>query len=83
MSRRWLYTRFEKSFGCTPYEYVMRLRIDRAKQMLARPEPVTLREVVKACGFSNERHLRAAMTRFVGMSPSQYRRTCTHARQDG
>lgn len=83
MSRRWLYTRFEKSFGCTPYEYVMRLRIDRAKQMLVRPESVPLREIVKACGFTNERHLRAAMTRFVGMSPSRYRQSCQAARPQG
>jgi len=83
MSRRWLYTQFQKSLGCTPYEYIMRLRIDRAKQLLARPEPLPLREIVKACGFSNERHLRAAMTRHVGMSPSLYRRSCLRARTPG
>ena len=80
MSRRWLYTQFAKSFGCTPYDYIMRLRIDRAKQMLSRPTSVPLREVVEACGFSSERHLRAAMARFVGMSPSEYRRSCERAR---
>lgn len=83
MSRRWLYTQFQKSFGCTPCNYIMRLRIDRAKQLLARPEPLPLREIVKACGFSNERHLRAAMTRHVGMSPSLYRRSCQRGRKSG
>jgi LacI family transcriptional regulator len=80
MSRRWLYTQFAKSFGCTPYDYIMRLRIDRAKQMLSRPDPMPLREIVQTCGFSSERHLRAAMARFVGMSPSHYRRTCEQSR---
>lgn len=81
MSRRWLYTQFQKSFGCTPYDYIMRLRIDRAKQLLSRPAPVPLREIVQTCGFSSERHLRAAMARFVGMSPSGYRRACEEARK--
>jgi LacI family transcriptional regulator len=80
MSRRWLYTQFAKSFGCTPYDYIMRLRLDRAKQMLSRPDPMPLRDIVAHCGFSSERHLRAAMARFVGMSPSQYRRCCEQAR---
>jgi LacI family transcriptional regulator len=75
MSRRWLYTQFERVLGCTPYDYVMRLRIDRAKQMLARPELVPLREVARECGFTSERHLRAAMARRVGMAPSRYRRS--------
>ncbi len=80
MSRRWLYTQFAKSFGCTPYDYVMRLRVDRAKQMLSRPDPVPLREIVEACGFSSERHLRTVMARVMGMSPSQYRRVCERVR---
>ena len=79
MSRRWLYTQFAKSFGCTPYDYILRLRLDRAKQMLAQPEPVPLSEIVAHCGFSSERHLRAAMVRFVGMSPSEYRRSSRQA----
>lgn len=74
MSRRWLYQQFERSLNCTPYEYIMRLRLDRAKQLLARPENLALGEIARACGFSSERHLRAAMTRFLGMPPSEYRR---------
>ncbi|MFM8414382.1 MAG: substrate-binding domain-containing protein [Planctomycetota bacterium] len=80
MSRRWLYTQFAKSFGCTPGDYIMRLRVDRAKQMLSRPDPVPLREIVEACGFSSERHLRAAMVRFCGMPPSRYRQTYKESR---
>ena len=83
MSRRWLYQCFAKSFGCTPYEYVMRLRIDRAKQLLARLEDMPLRDIVRACGFTNERHLRAAMTRFAGISPSQYRQLARRNRRLG
>jgi LacI family transcriptional regulator len=76
MSRRWLYKQFEKSLNCTPYEYIMRLRLDRAKQLLSCPEAVPLKDVARACGFSSERHLRAAMTRFMGLAPSEYRRQC-------
>ena len=81
MSRRWLYKQFAKSFGCPPYDYIMRLRVDRAKQMLARPDPLPLREIVEACGFSSERHLRTVMARVMGMSPSQYRRVCERVRE--
>ena len=74
MSRRWLYQQFARSLGCTPHEYIMRLRLDRAKQLLSGPTALPLRDVASACGFSSERHLRAAMTRLLGMPPSLYRR---------
>ena len=38
---------------------------------------------VEAQGFSGERHLRAAMLRFAGMSASRYRRTRKESRSKG
>jgi AraC-like DNA-binding protein len=64
---------FAKAFGETPHDFLSRLRIDRAKELLARDTcPVT--EVCLAAGYES---LGSFSTRFrsaVGHSPSEYRR---------
>ena len=64
---------FALAFGETPHDFLTRLRIDRAKELLARDNcPVT--EVCLAAGYES---LGSFSTRFrtsVGRSPSDYRR---------
>ena len=64
---------FARVFGETPHEFLTRLRIDRAKRLLARDRlPVT--DVCFAVGYES---LGSFSTRFravVGCSPSQFQR---------
>jgi AraC-like DNA-binding protein len=63
---------FVRAFGETPHEFLTRLRIDRAKQMLARDEyPVT--EVCLAVGYESLGSFSARFRGLVGRSPSEYR----------
>jgi AraC-like DNA-binding protein len=63
---------FVRAFGETPHEFLTRLRIDRAKQMLARDEcPVT--EVCLAVGYESPGSFSSLFRGQVGRSPSQYR----------
>ena len=65
---------FSRAFGETPHDFVTRLRIDRAKRLLARDQlPVT--EVCFAVGYES---LGSFSTRFrsvVGYSPSEFQRS--------
>jgi AraC-like DNA-binding protein len=63
---------FVRAFGETPHEFLTRLRIDRAKQMLARDEcPVT--EVCLAVGYESLGSFSSRFRGLVGRSPSEYR----------
>ena len=62
-----------QAFGETPHEFVTRLRIGRAKTLLARGG----HNVTEACfevGFSSLGSFSALFSGRVGVSPSEYRR---------
>ena len=63
---------FRLSFGCAPYQYVLKRRIERAKLLLGNSS-ATLYEVARQSGFANQSHLTKHFTRAVGVSPARYR----------
>ncbi|MEM7154383.1 MAG: AraC family transcriptional regulator [Myxococcota bacterium] len=74
---------FAALFGETPHKMRIRVRIERAKQLLARGD----HSVTEACfevGFSSLGSFSALFRRKVGMSPSDYRsRFAGHDLQPG
>ena len=65
---------FARAFGETPYDFVRRLRIDRAKELLARDHlPVT--EVCMAVGYESLGSFSTLFRSLVGCSPAEYRRS--------
>lgn len=74
VSRRLLDLRFQRTLGCPPREFLARIRVERAEQLLAAGEHVKLQTVANACGFSGVRHLRAAFKRVTGLTPAEFRR---------
>jgi LacI family transcriptional regulator len=77
LSRRRFELRFKHSLGCTPYDFIVRRRVEEASRLLAGPGHDHLTEIATACGFTNLRHLRISFRRVTGMSPSQYRKKAT------
>lgn len=73
ISRRRLEHRFQQSLGCTPYALILRLRVERAKQLLADPEKRTLTDVALASGFSELRRFRIVFQRLEGWTPAACR----------
>jgi AraC-like DNA-binding protein len=64
---------FARVFGETPHEFLTRVRIDRAKQLLAQDRcPVT--EVCFAVGYESLGSFSARFHSLVGRSPSEFRR---------
>lgn len=65
--------RFDALFGATPHQYRTQLRIDRAKELLARGEH-SVTEVCMEVGFSSLGSFSELFGRRVGETPSAYRR---------
>ncbi|MGV0746243.1 helix-turn-helix domain-containing protein [Mycolicibacterium sp. XJ870] len=63
---------FAAAFHTTPHQYLLDLRIDRAKSMLM-TTPQTITEISAAVGFTTPNHFATAFRRRVGVSPSGYR----------
>ncbi|MGA5539925.1 helix-turn-helix domain-containing protein [Mycolicibacterium nivoides] len=64
---------FRRAFHTTPYQFLLDLRIERAKTLLL----TTLQSVAEigaSVGFSTPSHFANAFRRRVGISPSEYRR---------
>jgi AraC family transcriptional regulator len=64
---------FRASTGMTPHQYLMILRVDRAKDLLANRN-ANLIDIATICGFSSQSHLTTVFRRQVGLTPANYRR---------
>src|SRR5580700_5963076 len=63
---------FRKSTGATPHQFVLRLRLERAKAMLRAPDARVL-DVAVACGFKTQQHFAQVFRDVCGVSPTEYR----------
>jgi AraC-like DNA-binding protein len=62
---------FKRAFGETPHRYLLRRRIERAKELL-RNTPLSVTEVSLAVGFRSLGSFSSAFRQLVGESPSAY-----------
>lgn len=72
MSRYHFCRLFRESVGTTPYQYILRQRVERAKQLLRRQE-LSLVDIALTCGFANQSHFTRRFRQYVGVTPKQYR----------
>jgi AraC family transcriptional regulator len=63
---------FRKSTGENPNHFVLRHRVERAKEMLRAAEARIL-DVALACGFKTQQHFARVFRRMCGVSPTEYR----------
>ncbi len=63
---------FRKSTGETPHQFVLRLRLERAKAMLRAPDARVL-DVAVACGFKTQQYFAQVFRDVCGISPTAYR----------
>jgi AraC family transcriptional regulator len=64
---------FRQEFKCSPHQYVINRRIERAKALLSH-EDLALCEIALMCGFADQSHLSRTFGRLVGCSPVGWRR---------
>jgi len=64
--------RFRKLFGISPQALLIRLRIERAKELLGR-STLPLKEIAHELGYSRQHDLTRAFHKHCGMSPSEWK----------
>ena len=63
---------FRKSAGKTPQQFVMHRRVERAKQLLERPD-LPLVEVSLRAGFKNQSHFTTLFRKYTKLTPKLWR----------
>jgi len=66
---------FKSETGNTPFQYLLDIKLNRAKDMLTHRKEMTITEICYLCGFNNLSHFTAVFKRKTGVSPSKYRQT--------
>ncbi|MBF2097459.1 MAG: helix-turn-helix transcriptional regulator [Gloeomargaritaceae cyanobacterium C42_A2020_066] len=68
---------FKHTTGVSPYQYILRQRVERAKALLP-IATLSLATVALSCGFASQSHLTRHFRRATGSTPRAYRES--HAR---
>ena len=63
---------FTKETGISPHQYVLRVRIERAKIHL-KDDRLTVAQVSKLIGFRTQEHFTKVFRRVAGVTPSKFR----------
>ena len=71
-SRASLYALFKRHTGLTPNDYLIRLRVEKAKSLLESSDR-SITSISDAVGFSSPEYFSAVFRRYVGQAPSGYR----------
>lgn len=63
---------FKTATGLTPHQWLMKLRVSHAKQMLMQ-RLMSLAAIAERCGFADQSHFTKVFTRETGMTPAVWR----------
>ena len=64
---------FTKHFGVSPKQYIIDLRIQKAKQLLTE-DAISISAISETCGSSSPYHFCRLFKQHVGITPSEYRK---------
>lgn len=63
---------FKDQMGKTTYQYLMEIKIARAKELLAETR-LSIKEIYLMCGFNSNSHFSSMFSKIVGVAPTEYR----------
>lgn len=72
ISLRTFHRRFQHAAGQSPHEYLNRLRIDRARDLLKHSD-LSITEIAWQCGFNNPSHFGSCFRKAMQHTPKHYR----------
>ncbi|BCX69021.1 helix-turn-helix domain-containing protein [Pseudomonas izuensis] len=67
---------FKLSLGSSPHQYLLHLRVDKARKLLLNPS-LKITDIAIDCGFSDSSHFSRVFSRCTGFSPSYWRQLNT------
>jgi AraC-like DNA-binding protein len=72
LSRMHFAAQFRAAVGMRPHEYLLKRRIERAQELLQRPD-ISLVDIALTVGFQTQAHFTTVFKRFAGNTPYQWR----------
>jgi len=78
LPRRTLYRRFQESLGHSVHDEIVRVRVARAKELLADTD-MSLARVAERAGFKHQEYLGVVFKAHAGLTPAQFRRQAQHS----
>lgn len=74
VTRARLFEQFKRGTGMTPNDFLLRVRVDKARELMAnRRKSVT--EVAFAVGFGSSQYFSTVFRRYTGRTPGEYRQS--------
>ena len=80
MSQVYFRKLFREAWGCTPSQYAVSVRLQRAKALMEYPF-LTLEECAEQSGFSSLQYFCKVFKKEVGTTPSKYRKKALSGRK--
>jgi AraC family transcriptional regulator len=68
---------FKRATGLTPHQWLIRMRVEKAKQLLAQ-KSLALGMIADLCGFTDQSHFTKVFQRATGMTPAVWRLAPIH-----
>jgi len=65
---------FRKNWGLSPYQYLLRFRIQKAKELLLSEPQRPVKEIARAVGFRETSHFIRMFRKMSGVTPTHFRR---------
>jgi len=63
---------FKRITGCTPIDYLIRLRIEKAAEMMEKNSDIRIIDASSATGFDNSSYFTRKFKAVIGMTPLEY-----------
>ena len=73
LNRTYMSQFLKAEFGCNFYQYVMRYRIEEAKQMMRENPDLMFQEIAEQCGFTSQTMFGRVFARETGISPTEWK----------
>ncbi len=74
-SRNYIYARFKEDYGLSPQEFLLNLRIEKAKQLLLKERTLSIKDVALSVGYTDSLYFSRLFHRKVGISPKDFIKT--------
>ena len=65
---------FKKTVGATPIQFILKIRIERAKELLDFTDK-SITDIAESSGFQDQNYFARIFKKQVGLSPTQYRKS--------
>lgn len=75
LSREYISRQFKKEFSCNITDYLMKIRMQKAKELLENPY-LKIYDIAFQVGYQNEKYFSKVFKKYFGMTPNDYR--CSH-----